>query len=307
MPKYTVIQSIQIEKPIKEVYKTVADFNTWKTWSPWIICEKEAKVNVKDDFYDWEGKLVGAGNMQFTKKEENKSLDIDLTFLKPFKTKSLVGFEFIEDAEDKTTVNWIMEGSLPFFMFFMKQMMSNLIGLDFRRGLTMLKDYCETGEVHSDITYEGVMDYPATQYAGITREVSFDHIGQTMEQDFSKLMTYFKQNHADLMHTEPLSLYHKWDMKNMKCKFTSVIPLSEIPVDLPKEFEVGKIDATKVYGCTHHGPYDFVGNAWAAMQTRARSKVFAQNKKKPPMEVYLNSPMDTAPNDLKSRILFPVK
>lgn len=44
-----------------------------------------------------------------------------------------------------------MDGKLPYFMFFMVKMMKNWIGMDYERGLAMLKEFIETGEVISRV------------------------------------------------------------------------------------------------------------------------------------------------------------
>ena len=86
MPKLHVERTTFINAPIDKVFKVVSDFHTWTDWSPWLVAEPEAKVNVREDgkHYSWEGDIVGAGEMTIAGEVENKSIDIDLLFLKPW-------------------------------------------------------------------------------------------------------------------------------------------------------------------------------------------------------------------------------
>ena len=67
--------------------------------------------------------MVGSGNMNVTAENAPQSIDYDLTFLKPWKSRAKVRFE-LERKGDGTKTTWFMESSLPFFMFWMKKMMA---------------------------------------------------------------------------------------------------------------------------------------------------------------------------------------
>ena len=153
MPKMNVVKSINVKCTIEEAYKTLMDFKQWLPWSPWLILEKDVKLEFKEEdrYYKWTGKLVGSGEMTIEATEPNKAIYYNLTFLKPWKSKSKVSFKLRPSGSDETTITWTMDGSLPFFMFWMKKMMQNYIGMDYERGLRMLKNYLEDGKVHSEL------------------------------------------------------------------------------------------------------------------------------------------------------------
>ena len=101
MPQIQVSRSIKIGAPVEKVFSVVSDFNQWTPWSPWLIMEPEATVNVAPDaqYYEWNGKRVGSGNMRITGQDANKSVDYDLTFLTPWKSTAKVRFELTADGE----------------------------------------------------------------------------------------------------------------------------------------------------------------------------------------------------------------
>ena len=161
MPAYHVSRSIIINLPIEKVRDSLIDFRQWPTWSPWLIMEPESKLtystnqSVVSAGYDWEGELTGKGVMKLLQIADDK-LDMDLQFIKPFKSSAKVTFELEEPRKNVTKVTWNMYSKLPFFLFWMVNKIKIYIGMDFERGLKMLKDFLETGAVPSAVKIEGI-------------------------------------------------------------------------------------------------------------------------------------------------------
>lgn len=118
MPSIHVEKSIDIHAPKEKLFDTLNNFNHWQAWSPWLIMEPKAKVDVSKDnkFYSWEGNRIGSGEMKITEEDPNEHIKYSLTFLKPWKSKADVQFN-LEISENGTKVTWLMDSSLPFFMF----------------------------------------------------------------------------------------------------------------------------------------------------------------------------------------------
>ena len=129
MPKVTVRKSIVINAPLEKVYESVRDFKQWRTWSPWLITEPECEVTDADDGaqYGWEGNVVGTGEMSVLSEEKPSEITYQLTFLKPFKSQAGVAMNFASKGGG-TEVSWSMDSKLPFFLFFMRPMMTAVIG-----------------------------------------------------------------------------------------------------------------------------------------------------------------------------------
>lgn len=305
MPKMNIQRSKLINAPLERVYEHVADFSHWTAWSPWLIMEPEAKVTVSDDHksYSWEGQRVGAGEMAITEETSNEWVAIDLTFLKPWKSKAKVRFE-LKPKDEQTEVTWFMDSSLPWFMFWMKKMTEAFIGMDYERGLNLLRDYSEDGKVHSKMEFLGETDYSGCTYVGITKTCAIADIGKEMGGDFEKLQSVVANLEVS---NEPFSIYHKWDMVGQKAKYTAGIPVVNAPENLPEGVVSGKMPATKIYKLRHTGPYEHLGNAWSTMMNLQRSKAFKHRKGIHPFETYVSDPMTTAPHDLVTDINFAIK
>ncbi|MEM7552083.1 MAG: SRPBCC family protein [Bacteroidota bacterium] len=307
MPKMHVKKSIVIDSPVEAIYSKLNDFNHWHPWSPWLIMEPEAKVDVAEDakYYSWDGKIVGSGNMKVLEEKENQLITYDLSFLKPWKSRADVKFE-LEPAGDKTQVSWYMDSSLPWFMFWMKKMMIAFIGMDYQRGLNMLKDYVEDGEVHSKLEFIGLDTYPGCTYVAIKTACSMDEIGTKMSADFDKLWS-FMEDKKDIVAGEPFSIYHKWDMVKGKVSYTSGVPVKSVPDNLPDGIISGKIPETKVYKLKHTGANEHLGNAWSTMYNYQRNKVFKKSSKTHPFETYGNAPGEVPDNELITTVHFAAR
>ena len=63
MPKMKVIKSIYIDSAPEKIYPIINDLNNWQEWSPWVIPEPRAQLNVASDgkFHEWDGDIMGAG------------------------------------------------------------------------------------------------------------------------------------------------------------------------------------------------------------------------------------------------------
>lgn len=306
MPKTHVTRRKIISAPIETVYEAVANLEKWEAWSPWLMMEPEANVTVAADkkSYSWDGQRVGQGHMAITDAAPYESARYDLTFLKPFKSSAKVGMD-LKSAGGGTEVTWSMDSALPFFMFFMKNMMESFIGMDYERGLNLLKDYAEDGQVHSKLNFIGHSDYAETDYIGLSRRCTVDDMPNLMGQDFQRLSTWAQETGLDT--ARMFSIYHKFDVLKGQCHYTAAVPYAAKPEHIPEDFILGQQAAARIYTLEHIGPYHHLGNAWSTMHTMIRGKEIKPVKSYHPFETYLNSPDNTPPGALITHINFAVK
>lgn len=305
--KIHVKKSISIAAPLSKVQATLTDFHTWGQWSPWLVAEPDAKVTIPPEgtSYSWEGDLVGAGKMAFNSINED-AIEIDLNFFKPWKSKAKVAFQ-LEQEDNVTTVHWTMDSKLPFFLFWMKKSMTAYIGMDYERGLAMLKDFIELGTVPFNIKIDGIQMQKAVSYVGKHGRCSLEEVGQQVSEDFQNLMPYLHQNHKSLLIDAAFTIYSKWDVVRGEVAYTLGHPVAALPDELAPPYHTGTLSGGKMHSVTYTGPYRHIGNAWAVQMMYAQNKRFKSHKKIPPFEKYHNSPVNTPENDLITQVLFPVK
>lgn len=307
MPKTRVEKSITIAASAEKVKSLITDFNYWKPWSPWFILEPDTKITISQDgkTHEWEGKRIGSGIITII-AESDTVINYDLKFLKPWKSQAKTDFIIEKLDENNTKLTWNLDGSLPFFMFWMKAMMERLIGMDYDRGLLMLKDYAEKDRVDAKLEFLGESNYAGCKYVGVKSECTIETIGEVMVEDFKKLKEFATAN-KDLVTDELFSVYHKFDFNKNRIVYTSGIGVKEQSQNLPNGIFNGKLPATRIHTVRHIGPYQLSGNAWSAIMSMDRAKEFMKNKKIPPMEFYRNCPTETDPKDLISDICMPIK
>lgn len=305
MPKLNVSKSIFIDKSPEEVFKLLNDFSKWDAWSPWNILEKNVQLKVSENnkFHEWVGDITGSGNMRVISEKQNENVYIDLTFLKPFKSKAKVDFQLKAEGSG-TQVTWNMQSSMPFFLFFMVKPMTIYLGMDFDRGLLLLKDVAQDGVAHCQLEMNPSGNYAGGKYIGIRSIISTSKGSEAMETSFTTLLNYATSK-EDLIAGNPFTIYNDWNLVKGKADFITAVPVNEIPSDLPTGFITGQVHSTPTYVVKSTGPYHHIGNAWTSIEMLARAKKFKKNKAIKPMEVYLNSPKNTPVNELMTEIHMP--
>ena len=138
MSQLFIRKTILIEKDCSTVFKKINDFHHCAEWSPWLIADPKAKVNVDPNgkYYNWESPILGSGEMTIIHEEKEQSINCDLHFFKPWKSKAKVTF-FLNPKDRGTEVVWTMKSSLPFYLFWMKKQMEVFVGMDYERGLLL--------------------------------------------------------------------------------------------------------------------------------------------------------------------------
>ncbi len=149
---FRVERSTVINAPPEKVYKNVADFRNWLSWSPWEGLDPDLKRTYAgaDEglgaIYSWEGnKKVGAGRMELTEANPKTGVSLNLDFFRPFKASNITDITFAPEGNG-TRVNWAMHGPHPFVMRLMTVFVSmdKMVGGDFERGLAKLKAVSES-------------------------------------------------------------------------------------------------------------------------------------------------------------------
>lgn len=307
MGKIEVERSNLIGAPVEKVYSTVRDFQSWPQWSPWICAEPTCKLEFSDDGsqYSWEGEVVGSGTMKVIAEKENKYIDYELTLLKPWKSVAKVRFIFRPEG-DRTRTTWTMNSNLPLYLFWMKGMMTSAIGMDYQRGLAMLKDLLKHGKISSSLDFMGPTQFDGLSYVGIKTSCRIADIAEKMEADMLKLQKWVQDQHITPS-GPPFSIYHRWSPTQGTTAYTIAFPVEKVPSWLPENFVSGKIPPCQVQRFRHTGSYRHLGNAWSTGMAHLRAKKWNRLRSVAPFEIYENDPSQVAEDELVTTVHFPMK
>ena len=151
----TVERSATINAPAQRVYALIEDLRQWEQWSPW----EELDPNMQHTYtgaergvgavHEWKGnKKAGEGRMEIIQAEAPRHLDLDLEFIKPFKSKNTTSFDLVETGGGAaaTNVTWSMQSPMNWMMRIMDVFMNmdKRIGNDFEKGLAKLSTLAQS-------------------------------------------------------------------------------------------------------------------------------------------------------------------
>lgn len=310
MPKFHVARSIEIDASRDQVFDTVADYGTWTRWSPWLCMEPTADVQVTDDAasvgsgYSWNGELVGQGAIEHRQLESGRLIEDEIRFVKPFRSQSEVVFE-VEPAGSSTKLTWHMRGSLPWYLFWLRSQMEVFIAADYDRGLKMLKEYIETGNVCSQTTVRGVQPVGPLQMFGLRKQCDERDISRVMETAFEQVKQTLNSRGLPT-DGDVISVYHKFDMKARTFDFTSGFVVPESVTSVPSELSKWSLPETQALVVEHRGRYDHLGNGWTTAHQYARHKKLKLAKSES-YEIYRNDPEQTPPDQWLTEIFLPLR
>ncbi|WP_182867591.1 SRPBCC family protein [Rhodopirellula sp. JC639] len=321
MPAFTVSRTIPVHSDPETVFTKLTDFATWKTWSPWLLADKDATVTINGDptavggGYSWDGPVVGAGQMEHRELHPPSSVQsvgtmhADLRFFRPWKSQSKVEFEVKksrdEDGQEVTRVRWHMTGKLPFFMFWMKSMMVSLMNMDFDRGLRMFKEMVETGSVASKTVVNGIDEFQPCMLLGRSADTTLADIGPAMEETIRQVQTSLSEAGV-ACDGRWMSVYDDMNFKTQSLSYFSGLAVAE-GTPAPPGLVARSIPRFRAMHVTHIGRYDHLGNAWAAAYQNLRAGKHKDNRSLPGVEIYTSSSENTPPEELVTEVYVPVK
>ncbi|KIF51832.1 SRPBCC family protein [Vibrio owensii] len=305
MLSYQVNRSIEIEKTQSDIIEYLKDFTHWPEWSPWIIMEPECELTYSDEQgvvgsgYQWNGHRIGTGAMVLESTQEHR-LDMELHFFRPFKSHAKVTF-LVTPSQNGCTVEWLMQSRVPWFLFFLKSMFKSMIGMDYDRGLRMLKSQMETGQVLSQLTDVGSRKQNEINYIGLMGAGTIPELGTVMQDHVARL--YEMAERESLPVTGELFCYYlSMDMKQGYFEFITCLPV-KAGVAATGDFVAGTIPECETYVVEHKGEYWFLGNAWSFVMNLTRQNGIKVKTKPLGIERYLNNPNETEKADLLTEVI----
>jgi uncharacterized protein YndB with AHSA1/START domain len=149
---YALERSIVINKPVDEVFDYLKYIKNQDYFSKWVMTDP----NMKKTFtgidgtvgfiYAWEGnKKAGIGEQEIQAIIENKSLDIEVRFKKPFEGLANTPFSTESLSVNETKVTWGMNSEMkyPMNIFLLIGNIEKMLGDDIEISLNNLKEILE--------------------------------------------------------------------------------------------------------------------------------------------------------------------
>lgn len=311
MPAYEIEKSVFIQASPVRVFEMVADFQTWTTWSPWLIAEPTAVVTISEDaaavgsVYAWQGQVTGQGEVEHKRLVKGELVEEELRFIKPFKSICKTSFKISQEGSG-TRLLWDMKGAMPWFLFWMIPMLKTFIGMDYQRGLNMLKELIETGTINSKTIVHGTEKIASFRMAGIANQCKIEEVGESMDKAFEQARMEFRK--ADLpLDKGMISVYTKFRIKEAAFDYISGYIINEdaiIPSTSP--LKTWALPSCNAFRVEHIGAYRHLGNGWSVANQLCRHEKMKQQRKGT-YEVYRTTPAEVKEADIKTDIYLPLR
>jgi hypothetical protein len=153
--EFKVSRSIKIGGAPDVVFPHINDLHLFNEWNPYAKIDPAMKTTYEGPaagigaMSGWDGNRdVGAGKMTITQSQAPELVIFQLDFYKPMTGTNLAEFS-IKPAEAGSEVTWSMTGQKNFVskMFCLFMSMDKMVGGQFEKGLTNLKNIVETGKI----------------------------------------------------------------------------------------------------------------------------------------------------------------
>lgn len=261
----SVQRSIEIKRPINQVFMNVANVTNWQKWDPWCTSDSTVINSFPGSVYGvnaqriWTSDDSGNGAMSITAMELNKKIEFDLQFTEPFESKAKVSFTF-EQIKGSTNITWTINQEFSFFFRVFGLLSDKMIGQGFELGLRNLKTLCET----SKAAFHILMFDKAEFYVYSKKEnCTTAEIGTTLETAYGALIDKMAEDGITVF-GKPICIYHTYTKTEVELE--AALPVHQIttPSEYTKTFP-----AATVLKATYVGAYDKTQAAYDALDAFA--------------------------------------
>ncbi|MDL5045918.1 SRPBCC family protein [Oscillatoria amoena NRMC-F 0135] len=149
---YSIERSILINRPVNVVFDYLKHIKNQDQFSKWVQMDPNMKKEYRGAdgtvgfVYAWNGnKQAGEGEQEIKGIVENRKLDIEVTFIRPFAAVAKTPFTTEAVEVNETRVTWGMSSAMnyPMNIMLLFMNMEKLLGKDLEFSLQQLKDKLE--------------------------------------------------------------------------------------------------------------------------------------------------------------------
>jgi effector-binding domain-containing protein/uncharacterized membrane protein len=309
-----VERQIAIDAPQATVYALVDGFRQFPKWSPWEDLDPNMKVTVEGpDFgvgakQSWSGDhKVGTGSQEIVEAKPSELVAWKLEFVDQAPADVRMTFA---PAASGTQVTWSLDcdmGAGPVGRYF-GLMMDGFLGKDYEKGLSNLKRVAEALPKvdFADLAVEKIDAAPVTvAYVEATCSKDEQEIARVIGGSYGKVGAFMKANGL-VQAGAPITINHRWDDSGYA--FDAAIPIDkapEKPVPDGSQVKVKQTYAGQALKVVMKGPYSGMPTAYNKL--KAFMTVRGYEAAGAPWDEYVSDPGTTAPGDLITHIVQPIK
>lgn len=149
--EYRIEEQVIISKSTPEVFNYIRFVKNQEHYSKWVMADPTMQKTLTGVdgsvgfIYAWksEDKGVGQGEQEIAALVENKKMNSEIRFIKPFEGTGYVTMLTDSTGANETTVTWTMEGKSKYPMNIMNVFMGKVLHKDMQISLQNLKNNLE--------------------------------------------------------------------------------------------------------------------------------------------------------------------
>lgn len=286
---YRYERSVTIEAPPVKVYPFISTFAAMDKWSPWNELDPTMKKSIEGTDgtvgakSKWEGNdKVGTGEQTLTAVTPEKSVAMDLKFIAPWESESDVLVELVPEG-DGTKATWSMSGNNDMASRFMGVFMDmeEMIGKDFDKGLTMLKQQAEEAATAekaalAEKTFDGyvieLIDRPQIVYVGKrNKRLKWADMEAFYGTNFGAVAAALGAAKIE-MAGPPSGVLWAWNEQDQSADLMAAMPVQAGPEVKVAGFETHVVPAGKMAMTPYYGDYAKNMPAHVAMDAYIKAK-----------------------------------
>ncbi|MCH2199678.1 MAG: SRPBCC family protein [Flavobacteriales bacterium] len=302
-------QTTVIDASPSSIYAEISDFKQWPNWSPWEGID-ETMVTTYDGAdagvgaqMNWTSAKAGNGGMEIIEAVENTSIKKTLSFADAEGNSMGAGHTnwTLKEVEGGTEVTWDMVGfDLPFLIRGMIMIGGQSVEEDYKKGLAQLKTYVESKPKFTPMSEEmSDVWVISVQRDNVTEE---DLANGAVHGPAYGMIATFMAEREMAEAGMPICISRGYEDGVMDLSMS--IPVAD-SVEVPEGMIMEKIPGGKCLSTIHKGPYEGITSTWEMME--AYMKENPQEMRYFPYEVYVNDPSTVAPEDIETKIVYPVE
>jgi effector-binding domain-containing protein len=306
-----VERTVSINRPTILVFDIVNNLRRFNDWSPWYPRDPQAQYRYEGPesgvgaIVHWTGNdKVGSGTQTIVESQPNSAIKVSLEFGP--KDKATAFYKLVPDPVG-VKITWGFDNDFGYNLIarYFGLMFEKWIGADYEEGLAKLKLLAEKlpNVDYSDaqISIEHVQ---AKDILFVSDATSKDPeaIGKAISAAYQEIMLNINKNGLSTSGA-PIAITSFWDERGYA--FDAAIPVNKTDIPLGGRVKAGKSYAGKVVVGVHTGPYPTMAKTYEKLEAYLAVRKWKHKDRY--YEEYLNSPADTPPEKLMTKVYFPVE
>ncbi len=308
--KRTVTREIEIDRPVRMVFKNINSMHQFNRWSPWADLDSQAEYTFSGPEYGvgstmrWSGNdEVGSGEQTIVASEKNQSVTTSLQFGDE-PNPSTATLKTIAHGDDKTLLVWTFETELNDTLArYFGLMLEDMLGPMYEKGLRNLKALSESQKLYDFSRIELLkVEGHNMLYVERSAEGSMQNLSRALAQAYQTLMGYIHSNDIGEFGRPMAITRHKDDMR---WDFAAAIEVDIDSIDTLGEVRLGRTHAGKALRLVQQGPYEQIAESLELL--RAYMQEYGLKANGDLWEVYVSDPAEVASDEIITHIYQPVK